>query len=187
MSSRPHEAEPDAAAAPGEPLRHVMRLVPSPVTVVTVGGDAPRGVTIGSFTSLSLDPPLVQFNLMRESHMRPFLREGDRFNIHVLRDDQATLAYHFAVPGLSPEGQFLAVPFGPDAHGTPVLDERLSVLFCRVQRLVEAGDHVLVIGRVEATEGPGDGAPLLYLDRAFRRVGDEIEVSPADLSGGEMG
>lgn len=179
---------PDAdAAARGERLRLVMRRVPSPVTVVTAGTEAPRGVTIGSFTSLSLSPPLIQFNLMEASHMRPVLREGDRFHVHVLRDDQAVLAYHFAIPGLSSEGQFLAVPHTLDAHGLPVLAEKLSLLRCHVHQLVETGDHVLVVGEVEAVEGPEAGAPLLYLDGTFRAVGDEIEVSPADLTGGEMG
>lgn len=185
MIGRAHPAE--AATEVGERLLAVMRCVPSPVTVVTAGTDAPRGVTIGSFTSLSLDPPLVSFNLMRESTLLPALHVDGHFNVHVLRDDQAALAYHFAIPGLSSEGQFLAVPYTPDAHGIAVLEDRLSVLFCHVDRLVEAGDHVLVLGTVDDIEGPGEGAPLLYLDRTFRRVGDEIEVAPADLASGETG
>ncbi len=169
----------------GEKLRAVMRCVPSPVTVVTAGRAEPRGVTIGSFTSVSLDPPLISFNLMQTSALLPLLRVGAPFNVHVLREDQAALGYHFAIPGLPSEGQFLAVPYTPDAHGTPVLGERLSVLFCRVAQLFEAGDHVLVLGAVEATDGPGEGAPLLYLDRAFHTVGREIEVTPTDLASGE--
>ncbi|NNE36302.1 MAG: flavin reductase, partial [Rhodothermales bacterium] len=65
-----------------------MRRVASPVTVVTAGrGDEARGITIGSFTSASLDPPLITFNLSRRARMHSLLPRTDRFVVHVLGDD----------------------------------------------------------------------------------------------------
>ncbi len=178
------DVSPHHAPSAGTPdrLRQAMRCVPSPVTVVTAGREAPRAATIGSFTSLSLAPPLVQFSLMQASGLLPLMAPGAPFQVHVLRSDQALLGYHFAVPGLSSEGQFATVAHTRDAQGVPVLDEYLVRFACRVQRCVEAGDHVLVIGLVESVEGPRSGAPLVYLDRAFRHVGAEIEASPTDVA-----
>ena len=77
----------------GERLRAVMRHVASPVTVVTFASEAgPRGVTIGSFTSLSLEPPLVCFNLNKESSVYEELTCAEAFVVHILADTQAYLS-----------------------------------------------------------------------------------------------
>ncbi len=171
------EREPTDA---GELLRAVMRHVPSPVTVVTVGGDAPRGVTIGSFTSLSLDPALVSFNLMKSSGLRPFVEVGVAFNVHILSDEQAALGYHFAIPGLTGEQQFGGIAHTLDPRGVPVLGGVVSRLACRAEQLIEVGDHLVVIGAVEMLDGPSETAPAIYLDGAFRRVGNALDATPAD-------
>jgi 3-hydroxy-9,10-secoandrosta-1,3,5(10)-triene-9,17-dione monooxygenase reductase component len=115
----------------GEHLREVMRNVASPVTVVTyLDGDLPRGVTIGSFTSVSLDPPLISFNISSESSAHDVLPFVDRLNVNVLSTAQAHVASHFALSGLSSELQF-----APSSHTMmrtefPVLSEAVATLFC---------------------------------------------------------
>lgn len=157
----------------GEALRSVMRRVPSPVTVVTAAlGDEVRGVTIGSFTSVSLAPPLVSFNVQRGSQMEPFVRGAARLNVHVLGEDQAGLGLFFAQPNTDGSEALAAVPHYLDLTGTPVLLHALAVLHCRPYELVEAGDHVLVLAEVEAVDGPAEGDPLVYVDRAFHTVGE---------------
>lgn len=167
----PHEASAD-----GERLRAVMRHVASPVTVVTVSvGGEPRGATIGSFTSLSLRPPLVSFNVSRGSSFHRAFRQARHFAVHVLGGDQADVAEHFALPDTSSKEQFAAAPVrvtqgGPDAP--PLLAEALAVILCERWKMIPAGDHELVIGRVVEVEASDtDGSPLVYLRRAYREVG----------------
>ena len=154
----------------GEALRRVMRRVPSPVTVVTAAWDGERyGATIGSFTSVSLAPPLVSFNLQHGSSLRMALEAGAPFAVHVLRDDQADLAARFARPDLAMPERFDELT-QDDEDGVPVLP-CLARVRGRVHTRMAAGDHLLVLADVVGAEEPGEGEPLLYLDRAFRRVG----------------
>ncbi len=162
----------------GDMLRRAMRQVPSPVTVVTApepeGG---RGVTIGSFTSVSLEPPLVSINVNREAQMHDVLAGAPRFVVHVLRSDQAHLAERFAVPELSRAEQWEDVPHRIDAHGLPVLDEALAVLHCRREGMYGAGTHTLFVGRVERIEQRGPGEPLVYYRSAYHTVGRSVRSS----------
>ncbi len=102
----------------GQVLRHVMRHVPSPVTVVTAAGAGERrGITIGSFTSVSLEPPLISLNVAREAQMHPVLAAASHFAVHVLREDQAHLARRFSLPDLTSADQFEGVAFRPGPGG----------------------------------------------------------------------
>lgn len=160
----------------GEVLRSVMRHVPSPVTVVTVGTpDEIRGITIGSFTSASLHPPLISFNVNREAQAYEALTTVDRFAVHVLSVDQAYLSDHFAEPDLTSEEQFDGVAYRVDPDGTPILLDTIAVIRCRRYAVYEAGDHSIVVGQVESVDDGEDGAPILYFDRTYRTVGDEVQ------------
>jgi 3-hydroxy-9,10-secoandrosta-1,3,5(10)-triene-9,17-dione monooxygenase reductase component len=167
---------PEEQSADGERLRAVMRHVASPVTIITASSDGvARGATIGSFTSLSLTPPLISFNAIRGTNFHALLRRASRFAVHVLRDDQADLAEHFAQPDLTPEEQFAAVDIRPgDGEGPPILREALALVLCERWKLVPAGDHDLVIGRVLDVEAADNGMPLVYYGRAYRGVGATV-------------
>ncbi len=155
-----------------------MRRVPSPVTVVTaVGAGERRGITIGSFASVSLDPPLVSFNVGKDAQMHPVIEAADHFNVHVLTDTQGYLCNHFALPDTTPAQQFENVSFRLDAQGTPVLDAVLTVFFCKKYALYDAGDHTLVVGEVLRIEEAPEGQPILYFDRSYRSVGEEVRSS----------
>jgi 3-hydroxy-9,10-secoandrosta-1,3,5(10)-triene-9,17-dione monooxygenase reductase component len=160
----------------GEDLRSVMQRVPSPVTVVTAAGRAEaRGATSGSFTSVSLDPPLVSFNVEKDSQMHAVLAEASHFAVHLLADRQSELCRHFAVPDQSGADQLAAVTYRADTHGTPILESAPAILHCRWHEAFEAGDHTIVVGHVTQLEERDEARPLLYYDRDYRSVS-----APAD-------
>jgi flavin reductase (DIM6/NTAB) family NADH-FMN oxidoreductase RutF len=181
-SAKPSKPVSDTLSAPvqsvsGDVLRAFMRHVASPVTVVTLAhGGERRGVTIGSFTSLSLDPPLVSFNVQKSAQSHALLLGGSPFAVHVLADDQGALSTHFSNPKLGEAQQFAGVDMQTDAEtGLPLLRGTLGALICRPYALHEAGDHTLVIGEVErVVPGATQASPLLYVSRAYHRVGERV-------------
>lgn len=170
---------PHTIPASGDALRAFMRGVPSPVTVVTLArGGVTRGVTIGSFTSVSLDPPLISFNMQKASQSHALLHPDAPFAVHALAGSQAALSNRFADPSLDEAAQFAGLPYAHDVEtGLPLLAGTLGALICRPFALHDTGDHTLVVGLVERVL-PGElgASPLLYLDRAYHEVGEEHEV-----------
>ncbi|MDX1548725.1 MAG: flavin reductase family protein [Rhodothermales bacterium] len=167
----------DQKAIDGQALRQAMRRIPSPVTVVTAAGEGEvRGITIGSFTSVSLDPPLISFNVDQAAQMHPLIMQAERFAVHVLTEAQAHLSNHFAVKDRTGAEQFAAVPYRLDAHGTPILEDVLAVFHCTRYAVYPAGDHSLILGAVYRIEEGGAAGPILYFDRSYRRIGGEAEV-----------
>lgn len=159
-------------------FRVIMRRVPSPVVVVTVAaGSKMRGITIGSFTSVALEPPLISFNVTCDAATHDLLDEADRFAVHVLGEGQAYLAKHFAVPDLSGAEQFESVPHQRDAHGTPILDGVSAVLHCVPHEQFAVADHSIFIGRVTGVEERPDDGAVLYYQRSYRGVGSELRSS----------
>ncbi len=160
------------AIHPGEELRAVMRHVPSPVAILAFPGpDGPRGITIGSFTSVSLDPPLVSFNIMLESSMHDVLLSAEQYAVHILSDDQVTLSQRFAVPSISSAEQFDGIAHTVGGDGIPVIDGILASIKCRSHTVVPAGDHSLFIGEVLEINEAASGKPLLYYQHSYRKVG----------------
>ena len=167
----------------GRAFRSAMRRVPSPVVVVTARGDTEaRGITIGSFTSVALDPPLVSFNVARDARMHTVMEACSRFAVHVLSEQQVHLAKHFAVPGLTGEEQFEAVPhYTREGNGPPLLHDVTTRFLCRPHDSTEAGDHTLYVGQVVEIEQPPDAGAVLYYESTYRGVGSELtstEFSP---------
>jgi flavin reductase (DIM6/NTAB) family NADH-FMN oxidoreductase RutF len=162
-----------------------MRRVPAAVTVVTAStGKESRGMTVGSFTSVSLDPLLVSFNVGKTAAMHGVLIEADYFYVHLLGEDQAYLSNHFARPDLTSEAQFEGIAHRLSEDGTPILSETLAYLRCEKIVVYDAGDHCLMIGRVDAIEQQREGRPLLYYDRGYHGVGDAVPVLlPAEAAG----
>lgn len=159
----------------GDMLRTVMRRVPSPVTIVTaVGAGERRGITIGSFTSVSLEPPLICFNVNRTAQMHDVIMAASRFAVHILAEDQAHLSNHFAVPDRSGREQFESVSYAIDAHGTPVLNDVTAVLHCTHHRTFVAGDKSIIVGKVAEVELNEDRGAVLYYKRGYRGVGEEL-------------
>ncbi|MFG2039481.1 flavin reductase family protein [Dactylosporangium sp. NPDC048998] len=141
-------------------FRSLLRRHAAGVVVITAGGHPrPAGFTATSFTSVSLDPPLVSFCLDRRSSSWPALEQAAHVGVHVLTESQEELARRFATSGID---RFAApLRWHPGPHGVPVLEGALAVLVCRVAERVHAGDHAIVLA--EPIHGEhSDGAPLLY-------------------------
>ncbi len=172
----PYSHVPTEPSIAGEDFRSVMQRVPSPVTVVTAAGRSEaRGATIGSLTSVSLDPPLVSFNVEKDSQMHPVLVAASHFAVHLLADRQSELCQHFAAPDRSGPDQLAAVRYHTDPHETPILKSAPAVLQCHWHEAFAAGDHDIVVGRVTQLKERDEARPLLYYDQDYRSVS-----APAD-------
>jgi flavin reductase (DIM6/NTAB) family NADH-FMN oxidoreductase RutF len=159
-------------------FRLTMRRVPSPVVVITMGNESEmRGITIGSFTSVSLDPPLISFNVTRSAQSHQLLQETDRFAVHVIGESQVHLANHFAKPHLTGDEQFENVPHQINAHGTPIIDDVTSILHCVCHDVLPAEDHSLFLGRVVDLDDRVDDGAVLYYQSSYRSVGSELRSS----------
>jgi len=152
-------------------LREVMRTFPQGVVVVTaMGSKGPRGITVSSFISLSLAPPLVLVSIATESSAHEAIGRGP-FTVSVLADDQGAISDHFAVPNLTSEEQFRGI----GAEGEPPkLSGCLSYLECRVVERVEASDHTLFIGEVEQAGFGREGMPLVFFSRQYWGLGSTM-------------
>lgn len=156
-------------------FRRVMRRVPSPVTVVTSSVDGDRyGMTAGSFTSVSLEPPLVSFNVTRNSGMYGVIGRADRCAVHFLREEQVDLAHWFARSDLTGEAQFEEVAHR-EIDGLPLLEGTLGILEADIEAEHPAGDTALFVARVERIRELDLGGPLLYFSSSYRSIGEVAE------------
>ncbi|WP_366657167.1 flavin reductase family protein [Fodinicurvata sp. EGI_FJ10296] len=160
-------------ALDGRTLRSALGHFATGVTIVTGIGTRgrPVGVTANSFASVSLDPPLVSWSLSRESPNLATFREGGRFAINILSEDQQSLSARFARPV---EDKFASVPWFPGTTGCPILPDGLAWFDCRVHASHDVGDHVIFIGRVVAFEERG-GAPLVFFGGRYLSAPDLYE------------
>jgi 3-hydroxy-9,10-secoandrosta-1,3,5(10)-triene-9,17-dione monooxygenase reductase component len=141
-------------------MREVLGHFASGVTVVTaVDDDEPIGFTCQSFSSLSLDPPLVVFAPARTSRTWPRLRELGRFCVNVLAEDQDGLSAAFARSG---EDKFAGVPWRPSRHGSPVLEGVVAWIDCALWAEYDGGDHTIVAARVLDLGADPGRRPLLF-------------------------
>lgn len=164
---------PEPVAA--DTFRTIMRRVPSPVVIVTAqGADEARGITIGSLSSVSLNPPLVSLNVGRDTQMYPVMETCDEFAVHILSEDQAHLAEHFAVPDLNGPEQLDPVPHTRNAKGTPMLEGGSGQLLCVPRDSLPAGDHDLYVGLVVGVEERPDRGSVIYYEGTYRGVGREL-------------
>jgi flavin reductase len=147
----------------GDELRALMREVPAPVAVVTVtAGGQSAGLTVDSFVSLSLEPPLVGIALGRHAALHELLRESGAFGVSVLATGQEGLAQHFA-RGVPPIGLWAGIETRDGELGAPLLEGALAWVECRLGSEHPAGDHTFFVGEVvSASRGPGREA-LVHL------------------------
>ncbi|MER3482104.1 MAG: MFS transporter [Meiothermus sp.] len=147
-----------------EQLRTAMSHWPSGVTVVAARfGDEVRGMTASSFTSVSLEPPLVLVCVNQNAHIWPILEKAGRFTVNLLPEGHEHTSAHFA--GRPIEG------YDPlSGEGNPVLQGALATLHCRTWAIYPGGTHKIVVGEVEKVES-GDGSrPLVYWNRGYRQL-----------------
>jgi len=132
----------------GAQFRKVLGHFPTGVTIVTGwSGDEPAGFTIGSFTSVSLDPPLVAFLPQVSSDTWQAMAPAGKFCVNVLRDEQAALCWRFAKKGVG-DGRFDDITWTLSPTGCPIIDGVGAWIDCTVEDTTVYGDHYLVVGRV---------------------------------------
>lgn len=145
------------AAARARQFRDVLGLFCSGVTVVTSVSDSqPVGMTCQSFSSVSLDPPLVMFSPAKTSRAWPLMQRAGFFCVNILADGQADLSNGMATKG---DEKFAGVSWTTATTGAPVIEGVLGYIDCTVHQVIEAGDHYIVIGRVQELASGDRSAP----------------------------
>ena len=123
-------------------------------------------MTVSSFTSVSLEPPLVLVCIDFRSSVHPHFRSNAHFAVNVLHEDQTELSVRFAD---LPDDRFQGIDWYSGTTGAPLLRGALAIFECAVKNTVEAGDHAILIGEVIRTESR-EGKPLLYFNRNYRSL-----------------
>lgn len=166
---QPREATEFQAGSDPRTLRDAMGCFATGVTIVTANdGDAmPVGLTANSFTSVSLDPPLLLVCIANTAGTAPILREAPHFGVNVLQIGQQPASNRFATRG---EDRFANLPWAPGQTGVPLLASSLVSFECQRESLHEAGDHFILVGRVVRAQFEPHRDPLLYFRGKYRRL-----------------
>lgn len=153
----------DPADVDSRAFREALGRFGTGVTVITCDtGTGPLGITANSFSSLSLDPPLVMWAPAKSSSRYPFYMAAERFAIHVIGSEQTGMCQAFARDG----NAFDQFDWELSPEGVPLLNGCLSRFECKTHATHDGGDHSIVVGRVErVTTRPGD--PLLFVSGKF--------------------
>ncbi|UIX29241.1 flavin reductase family protein [Streptomyces sp. GQFP] len=146
-------------------FREAMASFPSGVTIVTTTDETgkERGFTATSFCSVSMEPPLVLVCLAANAECHPAFTSAARWLVHVITDEHTELAMRFATRGAD---KFAHPGFTLNEHGLPTLDGASVTLECTTHAIHPAGDHTVLVGRVDDVH-LSDGTPTLYYRRNF--------------------
>ena len=151
-------------------LRRSLGRFATGITVVTccAADGRPRGITANSFSSVSIEPPQVLWNIARVSNSLQAFLEASHFSIHVLGRDQQSLSEHFA---RADHTIYEGIDYALSKNKVPIIRDVLARFDCRTERVYESGDHYIIVGEVLAHEA-GDGSPLLYFAGDYAELGD---------------
>ncbi|MCD9623442.1 flavin reductase family protein [Rhabdothermincola salaria] len=148
-------------------FRQVLGHFPTGVTVISsMYEDTPVGLAVGSFASLSLEPPQVLFCPGKQSSTWPKIQQSGAFCVNILAEDQEDVCRVFAS---SAADKFAEVGWRKSGNGSPIIDGVLAYVDCTVADVVEAGDHYVVIGAVHDLEVRHEGGPLLFFRGGYGR------------------
>ncbi len=161
MTAHPNSFDPSVEDS--RAFRDALGRFATGVTVVTCASDAgPQGMTVNSFTSLSLTPPLVLWCPAKSANRHDMFTKAAHFSIHILSDAQKDLCIGFA-KDTSP---FDTIDWQADANGTPILANTIARFDCTHHAVHDGGDHSILVGRVVKVE-LGAGDPLVYYQGRF--------------------
>ncbi|WP_158566870.1 flavin reductase family protein [Actinomadura craniellae] len=158
----------------GRDFRRALGQYTTGVAVVTARAAGGRrvGMTVNSFTSVSLDPPMVLWCPGKDAPSLPDFAGAPYFAINVLAAGQHPLSRRFATPA---EDKFGGVPTADGIGGVPLLPGAVARFECRTARCIDAGDHVIMLGEVVRYDAPG-GAPLVYHSGRYHVVSGHPEL-----------
>lgn len=166
---QPREAMEFKAGSDPRTLRDAMGCFATGVTIVTAldAAGTPVGLTANSFTSVSLDPPLLLVCIANTAGTASALRQAAHFGVNVLQIGQQPASNRFAARG---EDRFAGLPWAPGQTGVPLLGSSLVSFECQQESLHEAGDHFILVGRVVRAQFEPHRDPLLYFRGKYRRL-----------------
>jgi len=158
-----------------EQLRHAMRAWTTGVTVVTAMHAGERyGMTVNSFTSISLEPPLVSLALKNLTHTYQLVEKSGEFSVTILSSAQKELSDRFA--GKHPEikDRFEGVATETLSIAAPLIKGGIGYFNCRVLNAVPVGENTLFIAEVIAAQGEGNNEPLVYHNRVYWKLTGQV-------------
>jgi flavin reductase (DIM6/NTAB) family NADH-FMN oxidoreductase RutF len=166
MSSEGFPGRP--APVTSEEFRRACGRFATGVTIATVmdSQGVPHGLTVSSFTSVSLSPPLVSICLGHAVSLIDLFREANYFGINILTESQRHLSDRFARKG---HDRFQGVAWNPGETGVPLIVDVLAAIECQVEQRIPVGDHDIFVGRMMATR-VAEAAPLLHFAGAYRKL-----------------
>ena len=161
-----------AAVSDARDYRSALGTFATGVTVITTMSDsgAPVGFTANSFSSVSLEPPLLLFCLDRGSYSFGHFSKTKTFAVNVLTDRQEDVSAHFARPS---EDKWRHVGYDLCSVGCPVFADALAVFECVTHAVHDGGDHIIVVGEVVQFSHKADVDPLLYYRGRYARIAAE--------------
>jgi 3-hydroxy-9,10-secoandrosta-1,3,5(10)-triene-9,17-dione monooxygenase reductase component len=162
METTPGSVTSDLALSTIEPqfFRRVLGQFLTGVAVISaMDGEDPVGLTVGSFFSVSLDPPLVGFCAARSSQTWPAIKRAGRFCVNVLAADQEAVCRSFARTGTD---KFRGIGWALSDGGCPRLDGVIAWIDCEIEVVYSAGDHEICVGRVRGLGDPRLSVPLPF-------------------------
>ena len=174
--------KPPAGSEIQEGLKKAMRVFPQGVTVVTTAAqDGPKGITVSSFTSVSLDPPLVLISIARSSALHDLFRDARAFAVNLLADDQKSVSDRFA-GRMELEDRFMGLKFAAGKTGSPVIEGARAVIECTAWKTYDGGDHTLIVGKVEDARQLNGKRPLVYYSQQYTTTeAAEHPAPPSDI------
>ena len=154
-------------------LREVMRRWVTGVSIVTVELDGHKhGATVSSLASISVDPPLVTVTLAKGTRTHQLMNDAGVFGVTLLSHDQQVISERFAGNVPDAQDRFENVLYHYISMGIPVLDGGLAFLGCRIVHQYEMTKSTLFVGEVITADLGEDHAPLVYVNRTYRRLED---------------
>lgn len=163
-------------------FRRALAYFPTGVSVVAArtGDGAPIGVTVNSFSSVSLEPPLVSVNLAKSLRSFPNFENASHFAINVLGQDQHEISSIFARAG---HDKWANIDLHRGPAGSPMIRPNLAAFECESYARYEAGDHVIFVGRVIHIEVNDKTDPLVFFRSTYRRLSDEVLAGRSEVEG----
>jgi flavin reductase (DIM6/NTAB) family NADH-FMN oxidoreductase RutF len=151
-------------------FKDALSLFASGVTVVTTKDSADKlhGITVSSFCSVSLDPPMVLICIEKTTGSHYAFGESGAFVVNVLGESQSSISEHFASPI---DGKFDSIDHKLNEDGVAVLTGAIATLRCKLRHSLDGGDHSIFVGMVEEVIVHG-GQPLIYFDRNYHNLSD---------------
>jgi len=154
-----------------EQLRRAMRAWTTGVAVVTAAHDGQQyGMTVNSFTSISLEPPLISVTLRQLTHTHELVAKSGEFSVTILSSNQNELSDRFAGKISDVKDRFEGVPTDRLSLDAPLLKDGMAYFNCRVVNSIPIGENTLFIAEVVAARGEGEGDPLVYHNRVFWKL-----------------